>query len=333
MDGSVFFRHRNLATAKSSDIHENQTKMSNPNTPLEPPRKLGRLCRMRALKPSDIPRHGDLGPALQNTGRRTPDLQAFIAEALEEANAFMTGYLPRNFDVKSNAKPSPPSTAPVELLSREVKSGEINAVAANIPAGRTAETWFARSSIHENAAKDGTMSWEEFDSGTRSDHSLHEAEYTPDVIDAHQVLSWDDQLEEQCQRIIGTWQDVGMAIFEMVHHIPPPLNDRVFNVIVLTAKHGSGNESLVVQIPVETGGMPRAKYSGGKGNVTEGMYTSIERGELLDDGAKLKWQMATASDAKGVLPMWAQKMGVPGAVVKDVGLFVKWCAERRAGQA
>ena len=34
--------------------------------------------------------------------------------------------------------------------------------------------------------------------------------------------------------------------------------------------------------------------------------------------------MATASDAKGWLPMWVQKLGVPGAVVKDVGLFIRW---------
>jgi len=26
---------------------------------------------------------------------------------------------------------------------------------------------------------------------------------------------------------------------------------------------------------------------------------------------------------------WAQKLGVPGAVVKDVGLFIDWIAKRR----
>ena len=41
--------------------------------------------------------------------------------------------------------------------------------------------------------------------------------------------------------------------------------------------------------------------------------------------------MATASNARGSLPMWAQKMGVPGAVVKDVGLFMKWVGGRRKG--
>lgn len=44
----------------------------------------------------------------------------------------------------------------------------------------------------------------------------------------------------------------------------------------------------------------------------------------------IEWIMATASDAKGWLPMWAQKLGVPGAIVKDVGLFVKWVLGRRS---
>ncbi len=42
----------------------------------------------------------------------------------------------------------------------------------------------------------------------------------------------------------------------------------------------------------------------------------------------VEWVMATASDAKGWLPMWVQKLGVPGAVVKDVGLFIRWVRSR-----
>lgn len=58
------------------------------------------------------------------------------------------------------------------------------------------------------------------------------------------------------------------------------------------------------------------------------VYTSIERCRLLPD-ENVEWVMATASDAKGSLPMFAQKMGVPGAVVKDVGLFIKWVGKNR----
>ena len=34
--------------------------------------------------------------------------------------------------------------------------------------------------------------------------------------------------------------------------------------------------------------------------------------------------MCTASNAKGNLPEWVQKLAVPGAVKKDVGLFMDW---------
>jgi len=47
----------------------------------------------------------------------------------------------------------------------------------------------------------------------------------------------------------------------------------------------------------------------------------------------IEWTMATASDAKGWLPMWAQKLGVPGAIVKDVGLFIGWVAKGRESGA
>lgn len=59
------------------------------------------------------------------------------------------------------------------------------------------------------------------------------------------------------------------------------------------------------------------------------VYTSLERCKITPSG-DVEWIMATASDAKGNLPMVVQKLGVPGAIVKDVGLFMKWIAEKRA---
>lgn len=39
---------------------------------------------------------------------------------------------------------------------------------------------------------------------------------------------------------------------------------------------------------------------------------------------EIEWVMATASDARGGIPIVFQRMGIPGAIVKDVGLFLKW---------
>ncbi len=55
----------------------------------------------------------------------------------------------------------------------------------------------------------------------------------------------------------------------------------------------------------------------------------MDKQEEIAAKKEITWTMATASDAKGWLPMWMQKLGVPGAVIKDVGLVMKWLQERR----
>lgn len=146
----------------------------------------------------------------------------------------------------------------------------------------------------------------------------------------------------------------------MCHKLPPPLSRRVFPELVLTAKTGP-LAFIVVQIPVNLESFPEALYSNGR-NIKEGdgeikrkslvqgyvmfpslilvhaqevdlmllyrVYTSIERCRV-DEDQNIVWAMATTSDAKGSLPMWAQKLGVPGAIVKDVGRLMRWISQRR----
>ncbi len=282
---------------------------------------LGGHIRLHPLKPSQLPSHPKL--TTQQAGSSLT-IESFAACTLAEGTAFMTAYLQANFTIKSTDKKSPPATAPVELSAKDIPSSALPKDSG--PSDGATESWFARKSLHENKPAQGTATWEEFDYALRVDHSQHEKDYTPDVLDAHEVLNWDSELEAVGRKVEGGWEDVHAGVCEMCHKIPPPLNNRVFPVIVITAKRQ--NEFLVVQIPVATQGLPGAKYHDVP-KVTGGIYVSVERGELVEGGAKTMWQMATASDAKGVLPMWAQKMGVPGAVVKDVGLAVGWIEERR----
>lgn len=278
---------------------------------------------MKALKASELPPHPSL--ASLQTANPPPPLVDFIATVLEEAEGFMTEYLPSTFKVKAQNKPAPPSAATVELLAHEISAHDLP------EEGRTlgqSENWFARTSIHENAAKAGTASWGEFDGTLRENHSQHEKDYTPDVLDAHEVLDWKHDLES-LQRMVAGWSEVNMTLIEMVHNIPFPLNNRVFRVLVITAK--KEQEFCVVQIPVDLTNVPGNKYNKDP-KVTPGTYCSIERGELIEGGTKTKWQMGTASDAGGNLPMFLQKLGVPGAVVKDVGLVIDWCEKRRQGK-
>ncbi|CAD0112802.1 unnamed protein product [Aureobasidium uvarum] len=292
----------------------------------------GQLVRLRALTPSQLPAHPDLA-ALQAGAPALPDLETFITSILTEASTFMTDYLPNNFAIKDRSKKSPPAKATIQLLAHEIPAQQLGPNAHD-------EAWFARTSLHENKKELGTANWDEFEAGILDDHSLHESQYTPDVFDAHKVLSWDPKLAEK-QAKVGNWVKVGLNIFEMGHHIPPPLDNRAFPVLVVTARSaGPNNPSfLVVQIPVDITKLDKAMYSTQKNKlagdtaekkkpVTLGQYVSIERCTMVED-INVKWQMATASDAKGNLPMWAQKMGIPAAIIKDVGLFIDWNDKKR----
>ncbi|KAL8874091.1 MAG: hypothetical protein Q9174_000527 [Haloplaca sp. 1 TL-2023] len=149
-------------------------------------------------------------------------------------------------------------------------------------------------------------------------------------------------------------------VYEMCHKLPFPLMPRVFPVLVISAMTNltpSPDDFIVVQIPVDIQKSPKAFYSNGR-NCIEGdtpikrkkavigfvvdhhlivdstsltkhsrAYTSIERCSVKE--GQVEWTMATASDTNGWLPMTFQKMGVPGAITKDVGSFMKWMARIR----
>ncbi|PNS13899.1 hypothetical protein CAC42_1390 [Sphaceloma murrayae] len=296
---------------------------------------LGLRVRLRRLSPSELPQHPELA-AYQTYHRADP--KSFAREVLNEAESFATDYWSKKFKVKSSKKSSPPSTAPVELLIHDVHVDDMPEEVRGGAISGIAETWFARSSIHENKAKKGTAEWAEFERYLLDDHSEHEKDYTPAVYDAHKVLDWGST---GLQGIEG-WEKVEMSIFEMCHSMPPPLSNRTFSVIVVKARSTRSPVSFITaQIPVDISQTQVALYSNGrheeegrgeqKKPVTPGIYVSVERCELIDDGSKVKWQMTTASDAKGVLPMAIQKLGVPGAVVKDVGLFTEWVDLKREG--
>lgn len=167
-----------------------------------PSGQYGRLVRLRVLSPSQLPSHPDLSN-LQASTTAPPDLELFITDILNEASTFMTSYLPNHFSIKERSKTSPPAKATVQLLAHEIPASKLGSGACD-------ESWFARTSLHENKREPGTADWDEFEAGLFDDHSLHEMEYTPDVFDAHKVLSWDEKLADRQNRI-GAWEKVGLS--------------------------------------------------------------------------------------------------------------------------
>ncbi|KAK7745018.1 hypothetical protein SLS53_003253 [Cytospora paraplurivora] len=156
------------------------------------------------------------------------------------------------------------------------------------------------------------------------------------------------------------WGGLGLRIVEMKHKVPGPLKPRVFPVLQLVATAvaaaapvgGAGDgvtgadtatngttpgaardEFIVVSVTIsdfaEGPLKSRAGLSAEKG-VVVGAYAAVERvRRLAGSGQKIEWLMATASDAKGILPMWVQTRAVPGQIAKDVGLFLGWIARER----
>ncbi|KAL8781148.1 MAG: hypothetical protein Q9213_006148 [Squamulea squamosa] len=245
---------------------------------------------------------------LDDNGRSS--IGSFIKVILDSAVVFIDKTMPSTFKASSE-KPFMPAKSRVQLLRRDISAQAISTVdwlgsriPRHPPAKLTSEAWFARRSRHANQQAENTANFSEFDYGLRVDHCQHEGEYTPDVFDTHKVLEWTvPQASIEQEANFADYKDVSMSI------------------LVITAKTGS-EEFIVVQLPVEIGSVQGAFYSNGR-NLKEGssalkrkkpirgIYTSIER------------------DAKGWLPMWAQKMAVPGAIAKDVDFVMKWIREKR----
>jgi hypothetical protein len=120
----------------------------------------------------------------------------------------------------------------------------------------------------------------------------------------------------------------------MLHRLPAPFNPRLFTIAILTATATSSPHPyfLTVTLPLPSlEGFKASRYANGPvaRTIVHGAYVSVERVQR-HEGGRVAWEMYTASDAKGLLPMIVQKLGIVGAIVKDVGLFLTWLARRRA---
>ena len=327
--------------------------MSNPS----PSPQLGSLVRLTPWHISELPPHSSLPSPAATTPR--PNVAKFILAMLDEGASFLE---PSSFSstfTHSSNKAASPSTADVEVHKRSIPISDLSSISwsagpinRNKPIAIEAENWFARRSVHDGvSSKDrkGSASWAEFVYGLRDEHSKHECDFTPTLYDAHHILNWNEQVHqlEAENGFEGRYSDLTMSIYEMCHAIPAPLQPRCFSVLVVTAST-SPSSFIAVTVPVDLSS-PRpleASFYSSSRNLNEGVddqqrkkpvfgvYTAVETVRILDKdisspgrGGKkgqIEWTMATASDAKGNLPMFIQKVSMPGAVPKDVSYFMDW---------
>ncbi|KAI0523856.1 hypothetical protein F5B22DRAFT_592282 [Xylaria bambusicola] len=292
----------------------------------------------------------ELGPLVRRWGlpvKQLPsatagpdELKPFFASILKEALPFIDSAAPKtSSDAKKlwkskGAKSSPDSDASVDVLERRISAKELQAIASKhgIKADIEEETWATRLSVHEDAAKKGTASWDEFEHSFRLEHAKTEMAFTPNVIAANEAQRWDCagiELEEGGQ----SWDRFQLVVEEMRHKVGRPfLKDRTFPVLQLSCavKDGTGAspEFVIVSIPVpDFATSDKANLSKEKGALIA-FYVSIERIRKLDNG-KIEWLLGTASDAAGVLPLWIQDIALLGIVWKDVPMFLGWIAKER----
>jgi Protein of unknown function (DUF3074) len=200
-------------------------------------------------------------------------------------------------------------------------------------ADRKDETWFCRRSCHRNTAEKGTACWAEFVHSFKEHHAKSEEAFTPTVIGAREAMRWDASgIDVQVHG--GHWTTITVAVEEMKHKIDPkPLKNRTFPVVQVAAMLEGSEEFLVVSIPLnDFDKSPYAEFAREKSLVVAS-YTSIERIRVLPSNGDVEWIMATSSDAGGVLPHWMQNLAVPGAIAKDVELFLSWISDQRGGES
>ncbi|KAI0013410.1 hypothetical protein F4779DRAFT_563514 [Xylariaceae sp. FL0662B] len=307
----------------------------------------------------------ELGPLVRLWGLRTEQLPSptesadelapFLISILQEAVPFIDSAAPKSPLASAAAasptkklwkskatKSSPDSSAKVEVLERVVSAADLELVAArnsaNLAASPTgkdkkknkvgAETWCCRRSVHEDAEKPGTASWDEFDACFRARHAETEKAFTPACVGAHEALRWDCGAVEAAEGG-ETWDRFSLAVEEMRHQIGRPLlRDRTFPVLQMSCAARGAREFLVVSIPVPDFAKADASRLAREKGAQVAFYVSVERIRKMPDG-NIEWLMATASDAAGVLPMWVQTLAMPGVIWKDVPLFLTWIAKER----
>ncbi|KAF4445391.1 hypothetical protein F53441_10841 [Fusarium austroafricanum] len=295
----------------------------------------GPLVRLWGIHPSKLPA----------PGAQTEELKVLLASILLEAVPFISSVpseipsVEPGTELRSTTdlwkhkavKTYDGSTAPVHVFERTVDAETLGVVAQKNPDLGIAsnkvqsELWALRRSTHEGKKEKGTAAWDEFVRCFKERHGEAEKTFTPSVMSFKQLQEWDCsgiviQLENE------TWVDWTLRREESVHDLPGPLSKRVFPVLQATAAVRGRKEFLIVQIAVRASDdeIDAAKHDG----PIRAAYTSVERIREVDDGS-VEWVMGTASDAKGLVPMWAQKLGLSGAIAKDVGMFMEWIGKER----
>ncbi|OJD14059.1 hypothetical protein AJ78_05565 [Emergomyces pasteurianus Ep9510] len=303
------------------------------------------LLHLTPLLPSEIPAHPSIpsplppSPNGETTDSRPP-LPLFIQAALTQAREFITTSIPgKSFTAEPKLRSSPPSSSQVQVSSGIIKHTTLT---GKTPAADSkGDKWFARRTVLENRAVKGTASFQEFVGGLKDNHLLNEVEYEPKISAIEDIAKWDCSGVE----VEGGWSGVGASLSLVTHTFQPAnlISQRVYLSLVITAftppespTSAEPTGFINIQLPIHFSAIP-SSISLPKGAI-QAKYVSVEQVRILPEAGdsavpgKIEWIMATSANAGGLIPGFLQHSGIPTAIVKDVGRFLKWVDERRANK-
>ena len=166
-----------------------------------------RFKKIRGGRPTGagLSKERERSPSSASTrqGGQRPGLMDFIVALYKEAKEFTSDTVCHTFE-KTKSKSSESSSARVQLLRRTISRERLSNIRwedsrthREPPAEHDYKTehWHVRRSWHRPSKQPGTADISEFNRGLAVNHSINEMEYTPDIYEAHEVQTWDDQLK------------------------------------------------------------------------------------------------------------------------------------------
>ncbi|KAF9782601.1 hypothetical protein BJ322DRAFT_162951 [Thelephora terrestris] len=177
--------------------------------------------------------------------------------------------------------------------------------------GKGGKKWACRFSEHTR--DEGTF--DDFWSGLGTNKAENEMQFIPEIKKVKLVKSLSPNAE----------------IWTLYYELNLVMSPRVFTVLQVKqlGEVDSMREGVVVSIPINLSSTEDEELAALEEKGVKGRYASVEHIlELPDD--KVEWRMATSSSPGGLVPQFVNDLALPGAISKDVPLFLGWMQAKKA---
>ncbi|KAF3311995.1 hypothetical protein TWF173_007667 [Orbilia oligospora] len=224
-----------------------------------------------------------------------PELSTYLADVIKEADSLMSTLV------------SPPKNPWSLQFKKHNKFVEVEVSSRDHQISEGTEYWFARRSIHEVGVEEDTvketLQWDDFKNLLFHNHFENEREYGPSVSRVDTIdIEWD-----LSGVAVPGWEIVKVGGYAIHHHLPWPLNPRVFPVLLVLASAADGEVFMVISLPIKIPPDTKGQNTETSELVsaigpkdTIGQYIAVERvtfraPQTGDDKPSVTWSMATAS--------------------------------------